>query len=444
MQRSWIAHLWRWGSLLLLLQAGTTLSVRGAAEGLPMSVLTKVAGVQRSSSPQPLPGQPVRLQGLVCWADAARGLLILQDDSGAALIEMDSLKEGLRAGQAIILTGTYTPGCGRASLKIGTLALPQGGAAELVAQHGTTYLSRGPNPITVAWQGGNNLESLGVFYDSTNLQRRLIPDSALLRPVALPTNGVSNWVQGVEYQVYEGPRTQRADFEGLTPVRSGVAANFDFRVRTRDRFGGVKFSGYLEAVNDAYYTFYLVARGRAQLCLEGARLEVLDVPGVPAPRQIVCGEVCAGPEPPRWTEVEGRVTYIGTGASPWLELSRGNKSMEVEIGEALQGSPVLLLNGRVRVTGLCRSSYSQEGQVEWGKIWVPSLAQVELLEVAPELWSSSAAAGVGRVQAGMGERGGAGLTRVRGKVRSLGAGRSMVVEDETGRLPVSAAMPAAQ
>jgi hypothetical protein len=62
---------------------------------------------------------------------------------------------------------------------------------------------------------------------------------------------------GLDYQYYEGTGwSVLPDFNALTAIKSGTAANFDPGVRNRDDNFGVSFTGFVNVPTDGTYTFY--------------------------------------------------------------------------------------------------------------------------------------------------------------------------------------------
>jgi signal transduction histidine kinase len=401
-------------------------------------VLTNVAQLQASVSLPSWTNRPVRLEGLVCWADAGRGRLVLQDQSGAASIKVEPPAAALRAGQRIVLQGTESACWGSASVRIGDLFLAVDHPSAAGQKSGSVFLRAGKQPIEVNWLAGDEFYGLEVLYDGTNVARSSIPDSVLFYPRTNRPAGVTSWAPGVTYRTYEGRWSEPPDFGKLSLVKQGLAPNFNLELRTRDHYAGIEFSGSLDIKQDGAYAFYIVPRGFDQSFVRQAHLGITGLSEPPSPRQMLLGQSCAGP--PQWAQVEGTVTFVTAdqGSGLRLQLASGASHMDAEIAEAAEACSVWLLNSRVRLTGIVRGSYSLEGQSTSGIIRVPSLDQVEGVEAPPELWRSQPIVSISRADA-------AGpLVHLRGKVRSLGPGPLMVIEDGTGELAVHTAQPLPQ
>ncbi len=440
------------GSWLRRLSVGCGLMLVGqsvalAAGGLPserlLPVITNVLQFQQLVSQTQQTNWPVRLEGMVCWSDLAQGMIVLQDDSGMALIEMPPQSRPIQPGEKIALEGNYSGSQGGASLTIGSLTLVDDCTHGMSEQSEALFLKSGKYQISVSWFDGNHLDGLDVFYDGPNLPRQSIPDSELFHKVVSPASGATNWVQGLNYWAYEGQWSQLPDFQQLTAIKTGIAANFDIGVRTRDQAVGLEFKGDLEIRQDGIYRFFLVPHGRRQLFVERPRLKVIGVAGAPTPRQIVPGQILSEQEQSQWAKTEGEVTFVSKEQSKGLkvELSSETGNMQVEIADGSDGSSVLLPGSRVRITGICWSTYTLEGRRIFGTMWTPNLELVELLEVAPEFWISHPVLAVRDLLSTNFPGVGGPIVHVTGQVCSQGPSRSMVIQDDTGEIVLQITQP---
>ncbi len=404
----------------------------------PLSVVTNVVQFQQWVSDQQPTNWPVRLEGTVCWADLKQGMVILQDDSSAALIEMDPQRQTLRAGQEIEIEGYGSEGRGGASLGIGDVFLLDDRNHGMGEKNAYISLKPGKHPISVSWFDGNSQYGLGIFYECTNLPRRSIPDSALFRAVVDPVTGVTNWSNGLNYQLYRGQWSALPNFDQLTPVKSGTATNFNIQLKGSRKYVGLQFDGYLDVSRDALYTFAIKPCGRKQLFIENPRLRILGVSSPPAPRRVTIGQILPEKEPSIWAETEGVVTFVSIGQSTGsrLELTSGTQNADVDVTEDFERYSALLLGSRVRVTGVCRSIYTLGGQRILGKIWVPSPEQIEFVEIAPELWKSQPIVAIKSLLVTNHPSITDLVVHVRGRLHSAGPHQSMVVEDEKGQISV--------
>jgi uncharacterized protein (DUF362 family) len=88
---------------------------------------------------------------------------------------------------------------------------------------------------------------------------------------------------GVEYEYYEGTWDALPDFDSLTPVATGYAANFDISLRQQDDDFAFRFTGYVEVPDTGTYTFYTTSDDGSQLFIGDTM--VVDNDGLHAPRE---------------------------------------------------------------------------------------------------------------------------------------------------------------
>src|SRR5258708_5555629 len=222
-----------------------------------------------------------QFEGVVCAAHPETGLLVLQDDSGAALMEVDYQRRPVQSGQRVLLQGTN---CGvirtERGLRIGSgLVVNNDGNHAMAEKSGMVYLSAGRRPIEVAWFNGLSGFGLQIDFEGPGLSRIRIPDSALFRPGPDSPAKSADLVPGLVYRCFEGSNWDcLPDFKKLTPVRTGTVSNFDLTVITRPENVGLEFTGWFDAPRDGLYTFFVTSD-------DGCKLFLYD----PAPQFTVIG-----------------------------------------------------------------------------------------------------------------------------------------------------------
>lgn len=131
---------------------------------------------------------------------------------------------------------------------------------------------------------------------------------------------------------------------------------------------------------------------RTRLQLRGAVVDirVLGEGSLPNPAQFYIGQVIGAHGPNQWITMEGQVRFIaGRRDGMDLELrSPGNSRLQVEVLAEMDLPETLLLNSRIRATGIGRSVFSAADQKIWGVLTVMDRRKIQIVEVAPELWSS--------------------------------------------------------
>jgi signal transduction histidine kinase len=384
---------------------------------------------------------PMRLQGLVLASSPTRGVLAFQDESGAALLETDLRGPPPRAGQMVALEGVWTVEGPRLVLSQPTL-VDNDGVHSMAERTGTIYLKAGKQPLHLSWFNRETQYGLELYYQGPGLPRQRIPAGALFLPEI--ENGTVRWVQGVEYRCYEGAWPRVPDCNLLDPVREGTAANFDPKAASRIDRVGLEFSTYLEVPQDGLYTFSTVSDDGSLLFMDerAPRLEVIGTNIIAAPRPIAVRQVLTPDQQDQWTQVEGRVSFVGEGdGNLELELTSGTGRMLVEIAETTNCSPAMLLNSRVRVVGICRNTFTSDGQSVAGQILTPGMDGLELLELAPGLWTGHATLPISALGGtnclAMVET----LVHVRGRLDARKPGEPLRLADDTGQLLLETTQP---
>jgi signal transduction histidine kinase len=350
---------------------------------------TNVQQLRQLAGKEPRKLCSLRLEGVVCSAGAAKDRLVLQDDSGAELLELDLQGRQLSPGDRVRLEGQ---GCSVAFLGPG-LAIRNAAVVENDGMHpmlrrsGDVYLGVGRHPLRLLWFNGLREYGLRVSFQGPGLARQDLPDSALFRTELDPATGVTNVVNGLDYRCYEGRWVNlSAGFGQSKPVNAGHAANFDLGIRTRDERVGLEFSGFLEVPREGLYTFETESDDGSRLFV-GERplsLERVGAGTAPAPRQLMVAQLLPEDEPAHWTEVEGTVTFASeTGAGLRLELRTDTGRMELAVADGSALSPKLLLHRRVRAVGVGWGVHSLEGPRVLGLLSVLSGADIKSLEAVP-------------------------------------------------------------
>ncbi|HEX4645082.1 MAG TPA: PA14 domain-containing protein, partial [Verrucomicrobiae bacterium] len=342
-----------------------------------------------------------QFEGVVCAAHPETGLLVLQDDSGAALMEVDYQRRPLQAGQRVLLQGTN---CGvirtERGLSIGRgLVVNNDGNHAMAEKSGAVYLNAGQHPINVEWFNGLSGFGLTIEFEGPGLPRGRIPVSALFHPGPdFPANS-ADLVQGLAYRCFEGTNWDcLPDFKKLTPVKTGIVSNFDLTVATQFENVGLEFTGILEAPRDGLYKFFVTSDDGCKLFLDEPtpRLTVVGPAPPPQARRIAAGQSLSDDDISQWSEVEGKVTFW---EKSWgeaeLELSSGAGGMRLRIIDASDAPPPQLFHSRIRATGVCEATLTQDGQRVAGTLLVPAWREIQLLESAPELPLDPSVAGIG-------------------------------------------------
>jgi len=275
-----------------------------------------------------------------------------------------------------------------------------------------------------------------VSYEGPGLPRQRIPNSALSRlddpapgnagtpapgsagisagvpasmPVSEPRNlnaltlprsdAPTNFLPGINYRCYEGGWHRLPNFDVLTPVKTGISPNFDLAVITRKEDVGLEFTGFVEAPTSGIYQFFVSSDDGSQLFLRenAPELSIIGSQHLPPPHRLAVGQIFSEVEEQSdWSEIEGEVTFLEQGSQATeLELSSSGGHLRIRVVNSSDEPPVYLLHSRIRVAGICRASYTEQGQKVAGLLLVPSWQNIEVLNVAPELGSASKRVSIG-------------------------------------------------
>jgi len=419
----------------LLVPRSGNLELVAPPPGATRSKATPLAELRRVAASRAGIVCAARLEGVVLSASPARGLLALQDDSGAALVEMAFPDQAVRPGQEVSLAGNWAVAGPRLSPRT-TALVDNDGIHAMTQQSGAIYLPAGRHAVYLPWFNLVSPLGLEVYVEGPGLARQRVPDSALVHAQVAPAGGAVEWVKGLRYRAYAGAWLRVPDWGQLDPVHEGIADNFDPTLAGQADDAGLTFQGYLEVPRDGAYAFSTVSDDGSLLYLgdQPPRLEIIGTNALPVPLRIAARQILRAEQENSWSEVEGTVTFVTEqeGALE-LELSSGTGRMRLEVADGGGGSPLLLLNGRLRARGICQSTYTPDGQQVAGTLLVPALRDLELLEVAPEHWVDIPVSPIGLPAGSNAPAAGNPLVHLRGKVCACAPGQSVTVADASGQ-----------
>lgn len=351
------------------------------------NLVTRVHQIHDLAATQQCFTAQVRLQGVICWASPARNQVVLQDDSGAIVAEVDPLGPGVRRGDVVMMEGSCTDiGGGEGSTLGRTLVVDNDRVHSWQERSGEVFLNQGKHPIRVAWFNRTNRGALRVSYEGPDVRRQPIPDSVLSQIALDYGNGRPVLGAGVRWRSYEGTWWQIPAFDRLPPCKEGTAANFDLAVRSRDDFVALCFDGWLEVPEAGTYTFTTASADGSQLFIGLPQLKVVGSVGPPAPRRVRLGQILTSEPAGFWAEAEGRVEFLSRKkpAGFDLALSSGTGRLWAEIADGSRIPPELISGSRVRLRGICWSASTLDEQRIPGVFWVPDLGHLEILAITPQ------------------------------------------------------------
>lgn len=386
-----------------------------------------------------------RVEGVVCAADESAGTLFMADESSAALLELDWHSEPIRPGQRIVVEGSNCAVAGtEAGLRIG-----KGPVVDLDGSHpplrgaGAIYLKAGRQPIRLKWFNDIFGSTLELSYEGPGIPLQGIPPSALSH-LERDAGGTNVFVEGLAYRCFEGPWERLPDFDKLTPVKTGIASTFDHRLRTRNEHAGIEFTGFLTVPQDGVYRFHLNSDDGGQLFMAETPpgVRVVGSAPLPTPRLTTIGQAFAtDADDLQWSQVEGVLIVAGIrNDAPELVLHSGDNPLRLKVA-ADPGDPTShLLRCRMRAVGICRGTFTPEGQMLAGTLVVPDWAHVQVLDAAPETWDLFPSVKIRDLHSTNFCAAGS-CMRVAGKLRAIEGSEEIIVQDDTGEARVEALMP---
>ena len=317
----------------------------------------------------------------VCAAsEPDSGIVVVQDDTAAELLDLGPQKEALVPGEQILIEQTNCL-LRRRETGIQISAAPvvdNDGSHPLRETDGEVMLAAGRHAFTVEWFNAFEHYGLEVKYDGPDMPLHALEASALWRNV----NGDSNLVPGIQVDCYEGNWDVLPEFTLLKPVKSGVATNLDLGFRTRDECVALRFHGFFDVPRSGTYGFRVSSDDGAMLFLDKMYPTVkrLGTTSAPPPSKSVIGEAVPPNEESKWVAVEGRVKLIRpTGKGMELELRSGYPALDVRVADRGALDPSTLMNALVRVTGVGRGVLTVEGQTTLGRLSVASAKEIQLI-----------------------------------------------------------------
>lgn len=401
--------------------------------GMMLPLATNVARLRHLGEVEQHAECVIYLTGQVLAVGASDGAIAFQDDSGAALLEFEAQGKQLIPGQTIVIEGTCTVEGYRARLRSPPL-VDNNGMHTMTEESGAIYLSAGKHPLRLAWFNQDAPSGLEVYYQGPGLPRQRIPDSALSRLRSQPADGPLQWTNGLEYRSYEGSWLWLPNFDRLVPAKQGFCTNFDLASASRDINVGLQFSGYIEVPREGIYSFATISDDGSLLFLDETPvwIEITGAASLPAPAPVPAHKNAHAAPPSPWVQAEGTVTFAWEQSGTLeLELSSGTGRLHVEVADAQGCSPQILLNSRVRVTGIWLATEAAEAQSSAGILLTTGSSSIELLSVPPEKWAQHPTTPIASLAALEASPPAERVVHLRGRIRRQ-AGGIFKVEDETG------------
>jgi signal transduction histidine kinase len=402
----------------------------GAQPPAPLPLATNFAQLRRLTDSGHAVECEVHIQGKVCAVSVEKRVIALQDDSGAAVIEMDYQAPSLVPGQTISLQASRCAVIRRGlDLALGPVPVVENdGWHAMEEKTGTVQLDAGKNPIRLDWFNHKNPYGLSVELEGPGTPRQPVASGSLFRKDATSP--------GLDYRAFEGDWFMLPDLSRLPPVKEGATTNFDLHASTREEYVGLQFSGWLDVPRAGLYTFYVRSDDGSRLYVGTGAGGLIPVSAgqPPEPRPMPANTTLSDDEEFQWTSAEGTVSYVGDHEdSVELELhTTAGGPLCVDMADEAGLPRVLLLGSRVHVNGVCRSAFGADGRKAFGLLSVVSGHDVRILEVSPGAWASVPAESVMSLLTKPEKT----VVRVVGRFRRAEDARAMWFEDASGSVRV--------
>ena len=359
--------------LLALLSA--TAPAGEAASPPPPDLLTNLFQLREEAGHERLVVHPFRIVADVIDADCNAGALLLRDASGVEFIRGDFGARDIEPGATVCLEGTGN------TVKLESFGLSvvpgmvvdNDGIHASAVRSGQVLLHAGTNPILVQWFNASGAFELKLEYEGPGIPRQRIPSSVLLRTNMDRATGRASFSPGLDFRCYAGTGWQwLADFLKIQPVKTGIATNFDLKVRTRDENVGLEFTGLMTIPRDGIYTFHLTSDDGSRLFVGDApmNVRVLGKRPVPVAAEKLPSSILERGNSP-WVTLEGTVSSVGTWTTGGeLQMRAGNEDVRVDVIESGDSVPSIPPHGKVRVTGIYQNAVTDDGSQVPGRILV--------------------------------------------------------------------------
>ena len=336
-------------------------------------------------------GCVANLSGQVLGVSPSGKTLALADSTGVALLHVQP-SQTVAAGEIIHLQGNCVVEGAQAFFQSPAL-VDNNGIHWMTEKSGSNYLTAGRHALRLDWFNREYPYGLQVYYAGPGLERQPIPESALFRREINPETGQEIWTNGVSYRCFEGDWLRMPDFSSLQWAKEGTVSNFAVGVATRTENVGLEFKGFVEAPREGLYTFSTISDDGSLMFIDEQpqSIEIRGKSALPAAVPILPRQILSGDREIGWAEVEGTVTFASERSGQMeLELSSDTGRMEVEVTDDTAISPRVMLNRRIRATGVCLSGRITEGKRVAATLLSPGANQIEFWDAASGTWSRTA------------------------------------------------------
>ena len=361
----------KWARLLILSALASAFPIHAQTS----ATITNLAQLTQAVSRGNQLVANLELDATVFACDTNTGALILQDSSGAELLEMDDLSDDLQPGDLIRLDAK--PGflsAGDFGIYVTTPPfLDNDGVHSPQTVHRDDYFEAGRHPLRLDWFNQRQGWDLEVSCAVSNSESKSSETA----------NRETNFLHAVRAECFQGFWSTLPNFRMLDCWKAGSVTNFDLQFRTRDEMVGIRFDGYFDAPKSGRYTFALSSDDGSRLWLGSAGVPVRKTGAalIPTPKRVGIAEPMKALDEHRLVTIEGRPGFVSRfGKGLKLELRSGQNSISVLMTDAGNLESADLLNAYLRISGIATSVLAEDGTIRLGAVTTVDPKELTILE----------------------------------------------------------------
>ena len=380
----------------------------------------------------------VRIEGSVLWSSKAEGRIILSDQTSILLLELNLPCQMPDVGDRLLLEGAGLVMRAGDSIKLsGVPVVDHDGTHGLYEEvSGTVPLEAGRHPIRVVWFNRTGGIGLDIQLEGPDMPRQTVPDDMLFHLQAASAAS-AQYANGLNYRSSEGRAWIRLpNLDHIAAVKTGLVDNFDISVRSRENHVGLLFSGFVEIPKNGNYTFYIRSDDGSRLFIGDSSLRIHKTGHVLPSALSTAREAIPGNGSEfQWSETEGTVTSFHRSEGQLeLDLMSMMGPVTAHIAEDSDSSYTLMRQNRIRVTGLTRMVRTLHPGSIRRELFVQRWEDVEQQDVTSDIWTEYQLMEIESLIALNQSNIVDAVVHLRGRVISQGAGKPMLLVDETGSI----------
>jgi len=376
------------------------------------------------------------LDGVVCALVRERGFLVLQDKTGAGLLELPAIDSAIGVGDHVRIAGTNClVSRNRFGIQIRTPVVDNDGLHSNIVASGSVFLNSGLQPVHLEWFNCLYSSDLKLEYSGPGVPRQTVPASVLWRKSAAQ----EGFQPGLDFAAYNDSWSALPDFANLEPVAKGVATNFSVGYSARNELTGLVFDGFIKIRDPGNYSFFLWSDDGSRLEVGPPAVSCSLVKGAArtAPISKTLEQAEAGRNYHSWVDLEGDVVFAAENQhSMELELIERGRRVPVTVVEGAGLSSTNLLNRHIRAQAICDLA-TNASERELVGLFIPDAEQMKIYPPASLSIEASSANNVltncAEIRRLKPEEAGKGIpVRVKGVVIATDPLLSIVLEDSSG------------